>query len=108
VAPCRLVDHGEGRFSLCFDDNRMPRVPLFDSRGLAGNGYTWEAVVDALVRLRRPDLADSFGTDSETAMFVATGSRATLVALAGLLRTALADETLLKTALDAASPDRLE
>jgi len=108
VAPCRLVDHGEGRCSLCFDDLRMPRVPLFDERGLAGNGYTWEAVVDSLVRRRRPDLVALVAYDSETAMFVAVGGRANLVAVAGLLRAALDDGAVLKQALDHAAPDRLE
>jgi cell wall-associated NlpC family hydrolase len=108
VAPCRLVDHGEGRFSLCFDDFRMPRVPMFDERGLAGNGYTWEAIVDALVRKRRSDLVDQIGYDSESAMFVATGARATLLVVAELVRQVIADESLLKSTLDSADPDRLE
>jgi hypothetical protein len=108
VAPCRLVDHGEGRFSLCFDDFRMPRLPAFDERGLAGNGYTWEAVVDALLRRRRPDLVEQTGYDSESAMFVATGARPTLLIVAALIREALADAALLKTAIESAHPDRLE
>jgi hypothetical protein len=108
VAPCRLVDHGEGRFSLCFDDFRMPRLRAFDERGLAGNGYTWEAVVDALVRRRRPELVDHVGYDSETAMFVATGARTTLLAVAELVRLAIDDAAVLKAAIDAAAPDRLE
>jgi hypothetical protein len=108
VAPCRLVDHGEGRFSLCFDDFKMPDVKMFGERGLQGGGYTWEAIADSLVRLRRPDLADQFAWDSEAGMFVAVGNRPNLVLLARLLQEALANSELLKSAIDAADPDRLE
>jgi hypothetical protein len=108
VAPCRLVDHGEGRYSLCLDDFRMPRVALFDERGLQGGGYTWEALSDSLARLRRPELVGGLTYDSEAGMFVAIGTRPTLVALAHLIQEAMEDETLLRAALDTADPDRLE
>ena len=108
LAPCRLVDHGEGRYSLCLDDFRMPKVAIFDERGLQGGGYTWEAVADSLARLRRPELVDGVGYDSEASMFVAIGTRPTLIALAHLIQEALDDETLLRAAVDAADPDRLE
>ncbi len=108
VAPCRLVDHGEGRFSLCLDDFRMPSVPLFDERGLQGGGYTWEAIADSLIRLRRPELVAGVSYDTEASMFVAMGTRPTMVALAHLLQEALNDEDLLRAAVDAADPDRLE
>ena len=108
VAPCRLVDHGEGRYSLCLDDFRMPRVALFDERVLQGGGYTWEALADSLARLRRPELVDGLSYDSEAGMFVAIGTRPTLIALAHLIQKAMDDETLLRAALDAADPDRLE
>jgi hypothetical protein len=108
VAPCRLVDHGEGRFSLCLDDFRMPSVPLFDERGLQGGGYTWEALADSLARLRRPELVDGLSYDSEPGMFVAVGTRPTLIALAHVLQEAMADPALVRQAVDAADPDRLE
>ncbi len=108
VAPCRLVDHGEGQFSLCLDDSRMPELALFNERGLSGNGYTWEAVADSLVRVRRPELTNGLNYDSEAGMFVALGTRPVLVALAQLLQEALDDHQLLKAAIDAADPDSLE
>jgi hypothetical protein len=108
VAPCRLVDHGEGRFSLCLDDFKMPELPLFTERGLQGGGYTWEAVADSLLRLRRPELADQVAWDSEAGMFVAVGNRANLVVLARLIQEALAKADVLKAAGDAADPDRRE
>lgn len=107
-APCRLVDHGEGRFSLCFDDFRMPSVPLFESRGLQGGGYTWEAVVSSLVKLKRPDLEPDLTYDSEAGMFVALGSRESLKGVATLIQKAIADPALLRDAVDHADPDRLE
>ncbi len=107
-APCRLVDHGEGRFSLCFDDFRMPSVPLFESRGLQGGGYTWEAVASSLVKLKRPDLESDLSYDSEAGMFVALGGRESLKGVATLIQKALADPALLRDAVDHADPDRLE
>jgi hypothetical protein len=107
-APCRLVDHGEGRFSLCLDDFRMPDVPLFHERGLQGGGYTWEAVVDSLVRQRRPDLEPDLAFDSEAGMFVALGSRDTLRAVSKLIQEAIRNPAVLQEAVDAADPDRLE
>ena len=98
VAPCRLVDHGEGRFSLCFDDFKMPELALFETRGLQGGGYTWEAVADSLLRLRRPDLVEQVAYDSEAGMFVAVGNRPSLIVVARLLQEALADPNLLKSA----------
>lgn len=107
-APCRLVDHGEGRLSLCFDDFRMPQVPLFESRGLQGGGYTWEAVVSSLVKLKRPDLQSDLTYDSEAGMFVALGNRESLKAVATLIQKAISDPALLRDAVDHADPDRLE
>ncbi len=108
VSPCRLVDHGEGRYSLCLDDSQMPELALFNERGLSGNGYTWEALADSLVRLRRPELHKGLSYDSEAGMFVGLGTRPVLVALAQLLRDAIDDATLLRAAVDAADPDALE
>jgi hypothetical protein len=105
-APLRLVDHGDGRLSLCFDDFRMPAIALFDERGLQGGGYTWEAVAASLVKMRAPDLGLKY--DSEAGMFVAIGSRDALRAVAGLLQEAMLDPALMRQALDRADPDRLE
>ena len=107
-APCRLVAHGEERFSLCFDDFRMPPLALFEERGLQGGGYTWEAVVSSLVKLRRPDLEADLSYDSESGMFVALGGRDSLLSVAKLIQHAIANESVLREAVDAADPDRLE
>ncbi|MCC7070086.1 MAG: hypothetical protein IT383_02115 [Deltaproteobacteria bacterium] len=108
VAPCRLVDHGGSRFSLCLDDYAMPMMPLFEQLGLQGGGYTWEAVVRSLVKLRHPDLASQLSYDSEAGMFVALGPRQALVTVARLLQAAIADPLVLRTAVERADPDTLE
>jgi len=86
----------------------MPQVPLFDARGLQGGGYTWEAVVSSLVKLKRPDLEPDLTYDSEAGMFVALGSRESLRGVAALIQKAIADPALLREAVDHADPDRLE
>ena len=108
VAPCRLVDHGGGRYSLCFDDYAMPAMPLFEQLGLQGGGYTWEAVVRTLVKLRHPDLASQLTYDSEAGMFVAIGPRQALVTVARLIQAAIGDPLVLRTAIERADPDTLE
>ena len=107
-APCRLVDHGEARFSLCFDDFRMPAVPLFAERGLQGGGYTWEAVAQSLVTMRRPDITPDLSYDSEAGMFVALGGRESLRIVAKLIQEAIREPQLLQQALERADPDALE
>jgi hypothetical protein len=86
----------------------MPQLALFDELGLAGNGYTWQAIVESLVRVRRPELRAGLRYDSEAGMFVALGTRPTLVGLAHLLHEALDDHGLVKAAVEAADPDSLE
>jgi hypothetical protein len=108
VAPCRLVDHGGGRFSLCLDDFRMPQSDVLEARGLQGGGYTWQAVADALVRMRRPELTTDLTYDSEAGMFVALGGREPLRVLAKLIQEAINNPAVLSEAVNRADPDVLE
>jgi hypothetical protein len=71
-APSRLVTQDDGSFSLCFDDFNAGSG-IMDERGLQGGGYTWHAIVEALVRLHTPDIKAAVSYDPEGSMFVPYG-----------------------------------
>jgi hypothetical protein len=106
-SPSRLVTHDD-YYSLCFDEFNST-YDLLEARELQGGGYTWHAIVDALVRTRAPQIAHVVKYDPEGSMFVAYGSDLeALKTVAGLIRSALENEAVLLEALEAADPDLLE
>jgi Immunity protein 51 len=81
-APSRLVTQDDGSFSLCFDDFNAASS-IMDEKGLQGGGYTWHAIVEALVRLHAPEIQSVVNYDPEGSMFVAYGTdRAALLTVA--------------------------
>lgn len=107
-APCWLVEHEDGTLSLCFDDF-APTASFMERHELQGGGYTWEAVVESLLRQRSPELLSKLEFDPEGSMFCAYGhDRETLRAVAALIREVQADETLLAEAITHADPELLE
>ena len=106
--PSRLVGHDDGSYSLCFDDFGTSE-DIMVTRGLEGGGYTWHAVVESLVRLHAPSIADRVGYDPEASMFAAySDDREALLTIAQLIRRAIADEAVLLEAIDNADEDLLE
>lgn len=69
-APGRLVDHGDGRYSLVYSS-----FPDFDAifrrKHLQGGGYTWRSMVVHLLEEHHPDALDSLEFDPEADMFCA-------------------------------------
>jgi Immunity protein 51 len=107
-APSRLVAQDDGSFSLCFDDFTAGS-DIMDEKGLQGGGYTWHAIVEALVRLRAPEIQAAVKYDPEGSMFVAYGTdRDALLTVAQLIRRATTDESVLLEALENADEDLLE
>ena len=103
--PCTFLEHEDGTLSLAFRDFD-PTAATFEELGQDGGGYGWHGVVDALVRMKAPELAKSLDYDPEASMFVALSrDRRALEAVAGLIRAAIADPALLKAAIEDADPD---
>jgi hypothetical protein len=107
-APCRLVPHEDGSYSLCFDAFEATQA-IFEEMGWDGGGYSWHGVVDALVQLKAPDLQEKLDYDPEASMFVALSEdQEALAQVAGLIREAIDDPTILREAIENADPDLMD
>lgn len=107
-APCRLVDHEDGTFSLLFTDF-APTAATFEECDRDGGGYDWHGVVDALVRQHAPKLKRKLQYDPEGSMFaVVSKDKDALRRVAELIRMAVADSAVLKDAIERADPDLMD
>ena len=107
-APCSLIDHEDGAFSLIFTDFDSTEE-IFAEQELDGGGYTWHAIVDSLVKMKTPKIARLLDYDPEAGMFAAISrDRDSLKQVAVLIRNALKDRELLQLAIDNADPELLE
>lgn len=107
-APCILVEDDDGNYSLTFSDFDAT-AELFEEMGQEGGGYGWHGVVDALVRLKAPKLADRLSYDPEASTFVALSrDQDALRQVAELIRKAIADPKLLKQAIEKADPELMD
>lgn len=107
-APCTLVEHDDGNYSLCFTDFNAT-ADTFEEMDQEGGGYGWHGVVDALVRMKAPKLQKQLDYDPEGSMFVAlSDDKDVLKKVAELIRAAIADPKLLKQAIKKADPDLMD
>jgi hypothetical protein len=107
-APCRLVEHEGGTFSLVFDDFDATAA-TFEVMGQEEGGYGWHGVVEALVRMKAPRIAKKLSYDPEASLFAAVSKdRRALATVAGLIRSAMADPQLLREAIENADPELID
>jgi hypothetical protein len=104
LAPSRLVEHtfdgATSLYSLTFDDFG-PCADAFEARGFDAGGYSWHGVVETLVKLEAPEIADQIGYDPESSMFAAYGNdRDALLRVAELIREVQTNRELLERVLD--------
>lgn len=102
--PCKIIEVESGyclmftEFECCED--------TFTQMGKEGGGYGWHAVVDAMVRLKEPDIANALKYDPEASMFCAISKdRQALEKVGALIRSAVENPQLLKEAIENADPD---
>src|SRR5215831_5144093 len=77
-----------------------PLQAEFDARRLSGTGYTWQGVVESLVRMRCPQIEPELQYDPEADMFVVRSSdRGALESVAALIQAVIADPALLDQAI---------
>lgn len=108
-APCRLVEHDDGTFSITFDAFE-PAADVFAEHGYEdAGGYAWHGVVEAMVRARAPKIKKLVKYDPEGSMFAAYGKdRDALKQVAALIRDALADREVLAEFIEKADPDLMD
>lgn len=107
-APCTLVEHDDGVYSLVFSDFDAT-AETFEEMDQEGGGYGWHGVVDALVRIKAPKLVRKLSYDPEASMFVVLSKdKDALKEVADLIRKAIADPKLLKQAIEKANPDLMD
>jgi hypothetical protein len=107
VEPSYIVSNGQN-LSLCFfkfDDN----YDFLEGKGLQGSGYTWEAIVESLVRRKAPEIAGDLLYDTERGMFrVVSSSLDSLLGVAELIKAANSNQEILEEALEHADSDLLK
>src|SRR4051812_15677177 len=106
--PCRWGQHDDGSYYLAFEDFD-PTEATFEEMGQEGGGYGWHNVVDALIRTKAPQIAESLDYDPEASMFVVVSDDLDVLrTVAGLIRHAIRDPALLKEAIANADPELMD
>jgi hypothetical protein len=114
--PCRFIDYREfldeadtgPRFGLLFDEFG-PTQEFLQSQGLMGGGYTWHAIVEAMIRKKDAALNAELDYDPEGSMFcVRSSNQNALRIVLEYIRTALADWDVLQDAINSADPSLIE
>jgi hypothetical protein len=99
--PCDFLEHDGGLKSLCFS-NFESFIDLLESKGGQGGGYSWEALVKAVMAMRALELPD-LEFDPEGDMFcVVSHKNEPLMVVASIVRELCADSALMSEAIDKA------
>lgn len=70
----RIVEIGSGRFSYSYFNYRPDLLAFFESKGLQGGGYTWEALAKAGLELSGSEYIGRIEFDSEGDALFATSA----------------------------------
>jgi Immunity protein 51 len=96
-----------GDYCLTIMDADDRTQDLFDERGLQGGGYTWQSIVEALIRMNAPELLSRlriFDAEADN-MYAYCDDREVLERIAAIVRSAIADHDQLIAAIDHAGED---
>lgn len=101
----QLIQQESGRFEMLISD--FPAADYLESQGWQGGGHSWGAIAGVLLKLNADRaIQEAISFDCEGSMFVAKSeTQPPLVALAGLIAQAAADDTVLKRAIDQAEAE---
>ena len=114
--PCRFIDYREfleeedigPRFGLLFDEFGLTQRFL-QSQGFMGGGYTWQGIVESMIRKKDAALNAELNYDPEGSMFcVRSSNQNALRTVLDCIRAALADSEVLQGAIDSADPSLIE
>lgn len=97
-APCKLVEHEDGSFSLIYSDFDE-HIDLLEENGGQGGGYSWESMIRAVLELRDIELGDvDFDPEGDT-FCAASKSEASLAKVAGIIKELGMDKALMTKAI---------
>ena len=110
--PCRHIDYGEDlgdpRYGVMFDDFDSTQETLV-AAGFMGGGYTWRGIVESMIRRSHAGFVNDISYDPEGSMFCARSSNLdALKCVAECIRSAVADSSILQSALDNADKSIIE
>src|SRR5437868_11509457 len=97
-APSDLMEHEPGSYSLAFIDME-PFAEHVRKQGGQGGGYSWEAMVRAVLEMRSVDVSD-LEFDPESDMFsVSSSDKKALQTIASIVRQLTEDPSLIVKAM---------
>ena len=114
--PCHFIDYRDfleeadivARFGLLFDEFGLTQRFL-QSQGFMGGGYTWQGIVESMIRKKDAALNAELQYDPEGSLFcVRSSNRTALRTVLECIRTALADYEVLQDAIASADPSLIE
>ena len=98
----------EGKHHLSFDAFELT-WETFEEMDQEGGGYGWHGVMDALIRMKAPELVDKINFDPEASLFSAySKDKDAIGLLAELMHQAIADPALLRQAIANADPELMD
>ena len=65
----RHIDYEDGLFGLLFEDFYL-KQDLFDELAIENTAYTWDDIIQAILKDKDAELLESLNFDSESSMFV--------------------------------------
>lgn len=106
----QIIQYEDGRFGLTVMEPGAADASyweVFEDHELQGGGYTWQGLIESLVKMRMPDSIASLEIAAEADnAYVNSSDRGMLEQLAALIEAAIEDDELLLQAIESA--DELE
>jgi hypothetical protein len=87
-----ISEISDGQYAYHYYNHKPEVIEFFESKGLQGGGYTWEALAKAGLKITKAKLADSIEFDSEgDALFASSESKKALVELETVIKQIASD-----------------
>ncbi len=109
IVDIRILDLYDDLLGLRIASEDQETFDFFEQHSLLGDGCTWQAIVDALVRAQMPGEGDKLEMTCETeSLLVMNTDRALLERVEAVVREAAQSEEAILRAIADADPDLLE
>ena len=99
-----IIQYPDSRFCLTVmepSDETQHYWDLFEEHGLQGGGYTWQGIIESLVRMCMPGVCElvEVGAEADNA-YVVCRDRAVIESLSQMIEEAIRDRDLLKNVIE--------